>query len=114
MSQLDHAESMEFFSKVENVFTIAGRGCVIVPAKPIEGVGFPVSLRDNDLIQLRGPAGFIDTHIAAIESLNVKPGPRRLAILLPSEIAKSDVSPEMEIWAESSRKPTTDLVRPMQ
>ena len=90
---------MEFFSKIESIFTVTGRGCVIVPAIP-EGLAFPFTLRTNDPIQLRGPAGAINTHIASISSLNVKPGPRRLAIVLPGEIAKSDVSLEAEIWAE--------------
>lgn len=86
---------MEFFAKIEHVFTISGRGCVIVPA----GRLFPFRLRTNDSIQLRGPSGVVDTRIAAIESLNAGPGPRRAAILLPTEIAKSEVSSVTEIWA---------------
>jgi hypothetical protein len=90
---------MKLFAKIEQIFTISGRGCVIVPA----GLVFPFSLRANDSIQLRGPGGVMDTRIAAIESLNVKPGPRRVAFLLPLDIAKSDVSSATEIWAQPSK-----------
>jgi len=87
---------MKLFAKIEQIFTISGRGCVIVPA----GLVFPFSLRGNDSIQLRGPDCVMDTRIAAVESLHVKPGPRRMAFLLPAEIAKSDVSSATEIWAQ--------------
>jgi hypothetical protein len=93
---------MEFFAKIENVFTITGRGCVIVPAETLES-GFPFSLRNHDAIELRGPAGVTETYVAAIESVNVLPGPRRLAILLPTDVAKADVSREAEVWAERMR-----------
>lgn len=90
---------MKLFAKIEHVFTVTGRGCVIVPL----GLVFPFSLRKNDSIQLRGPGGQIDTYIAGIGSINAKPDPRRVAIILPAEIVKSDVSAEMEIWAEPSK-----------
>jgi hypothetical protein len=90
---------MKLFAKIEHVFTVSGRGCVIVPA----GLIFPFSLRTNDRIQLRSPGGEIDTRIVAVESLNVKLGPRRVAFLLPAEIAKSDVSSATEIWAQPSK-----------
>jgi hypothetical protein len=89
---------MKFFAKIEHVFTVAGRGRVIVPFKAPD-LGFPLM---NDRIQLRGPAGAIDTHVAAIESLNVESGLRRLAILVPEDVANSDISSEMEIWIEPS------------
>jgi hypothetical protein len=95
-------KSMKLFAKIEHVFTVSGRGCVIVPTKPL-GTGFPFSLRNNDPIQLRSPSGVIYTHIAAVESLNIKSGPRRVAFLLPVEIAKSDVLPDTEIWGEPSK-----------
>ena len=90
---------MKLFAKIEHVFTVSGRGCVIVPA----GLIFPFSLHTNDPIQLRSPGGEIDTRIVAVESLNVKLGPRRVAFLLPAEIAKSDVSSATEIWAQPSK-----------
>jgi hypothetical protein len=95
---------MKFFSKIESVFHIPGRGCVLVPAEPV-GVEFPFSLRENDAIQLRGLLGVIETHVAAIESLNVELGPPRIAILLPGNFGKEDVSSEAEVWANPSVEP---------
>jgi translation elongation factor EF-Tu-like GTPase len=88
---------MTFFSKVEDVFQISGRGCVVVPAIPRSSLDFQLHTRDS--IQLRNPDGrILDTYIAGIEILC---GPRvidRMAFLLPGNIRKEDVSKETEIW----------------
>jgi|KBSMisStaDraftv2_1062788.scaffolds.fasta_scaffold650157_1 hypothetical protein len=92
---------MQLLFKVEDVFDLAGRGCVLVPAIP-EGLDFRV--RPKDQIQLRTPCGrLLETHIDAIEL--VKPldgGPCRMAIMLPRELVKEDVPPGTEVWFPES------------
>jgi hypothetical protein len=89
--------SVIFLSKVEDVFEISGRGCVVVPASPRAGLDF--QLHAHDSIQLRNPDGrVLDTYIAGIEMLC---GPKVrdcVAFLLPENIAKQDVPRETEIW----------------
>jgi hypothetical protein len=92
---------MKLFSKVEEIFTIPTRGCVIVPATPSDPDFRP---HKRDSIQLRSPGGeAIDTHIVSIELLKPLAGPCRMAFLLPNEIAKSDIPRDAEIWIESSK-----------
>lgn len=95
-----------FLCKVEDVFQISGRGCVVVPAIPSSSLDF--QLRAMDPIQLRTPDGrHISTHIAAIEMLcgpNVKD---RMAFLLPSYLDREDVPKETEIWLISDQKQHT-------
>lgn len=86
-----------FLSKVEDVFQISGRGCVVEPAVPGSSVDF--QLRTHDSIQLRNPDGLVlDTYIAGIE---IVCGPKvrdRMAFLLPGNITTQDVSKDTEIW----------------
>lgn len=88
---------MKLLLKVEHVFDISGRGCVIVPAIP-EDLDFRI--RANDRIQLRTPAGQVfDTTIASIELAKQSNGrPCRMAIMLPRSILKQDVPPGSEVW----------------
>jgi hypothetical protein len=83
--------------KVENVFEITGRGCVLLPFIP-EGRDFMI--RPKDRIQLRTPSGAVlDTHIAAIELAKPRDGgPCRMAITLPLNFVKGDVPTGTEIW----------------
>lgn len=87
---------MMFLFKIEEVFEIPGRGCVIVPAI---GEGADFKLQRHDAIQLRTPEGrILNTHIGSVEFLKraVKPG--RLAILLPSDVERQDVATGSEVW----------------
>ena len=87
---------MRLLFKVEDVFYISGRGCVIVPAIP-EGLGF---IRAKNQIELRTPDGrVLQTHIASIELAKPQDGsPCRMVIMLPPDIAKQDVPTGTEVW----------------
>jgi translation elongation factor EF-Tu-like GTPase len=86
-----------FLSKVEDVFQISGRGCVVVPAVPGSSVDF--QLRTHDSIQLRNPDGrVLDTYIAGIEMVCGQKVRDRIAFLLPGNITTHDVPKETEIW----------------
>jgi len=92
---------MTLLFKVEDVFDITGRGCVLAPVVP-DGLDFKI--RAKDPIQLRTPAGrLFDTHIASIELLKMRDGPCRVAIMLPRDLAKDDVPVGTEIWYLSER-----------
>jgi len=94
---------MTFFSKVEDTFTVPGRGFVIVPVTPSPDLDFRLNARD--LIQLRTPGGgVIDTHIVSIEMLTPGDNTRcRIAFLLPRSVAVSDAPKGTEIWHEESK-----------
>lgn len=88
---------MLFLSKVEHTFTIAGRGCVIVPVAPRPDCDF--RLRARSPIQLRMSDGrVINTYIASLEVLGGPEVKGRMAFLLPDEITKHDVPKGAEIW----------------
>lgn len=77
-------------SVVEDVFEIAGRGCVIVPGIPVET---SLIVKIDDRLRLLCPDGTsISTHVAGIELINVScVEPHPIPILLPKVIQKSDV-----------------------
>ena len=82
--------TMTILFKVEDIFYISGRGCVIVPAIP-QGLDFRI--RAKNQIELRNPDGrILQTHIASIELAKPQLGsPCRMVIMLPPDIAKHDV-----------------------
>jgi translation elongation factor EF-Tu-like GTPase len=87
--------------KVEDVFEIPERGCVILPRIPAE---LDFKIRVKDQIQLRTPDGRVfDTQIAAIEFADGRKedGSKssRMAIMLPRNITKEDVPSGTEVWA---------------
>jgi hypothetical protein len=85
-----------FLSKIEHVFFVPTRGCVIVPVTLAEEL---VSIGDG--IQLRSPgAERIDAQITGIELIKHSSGPCRVGFLLSKEISKSQIPPEAEIWIE--------------
>lgn len=87
---------MRLFFKVDDVFHVSGRGCVIVPSIP-EGLDFKV--RTKDLIELRTPDGrILQTHVASVEFAKGRNAQCRIAIMLPRDIAKQDVPIGTEIW----------------
>jgi len=86
-----------YLSKVEDVFQLSGRGCVIVPAMPRSQAGFRLHVLDP--IQLRGPGGTVlETYIAGIEILCGPQVVDRMAFLLPADVMKKDVPSGTEIW----------------
>ena len=88
---------MKLLLKVEDVFDICGRGCVMVPAIP-EGLDFRV--RAKDQIELRTPDQRVfQTHIASIELAKPKDGsPCRMVIMLPRDFVKQDIPIGTEVW----------------
>ena len=93
--------AMRLLFKVEDVFFISGRGCVIVPAIS-EGSDFKI--RAKDQIELRTPdSRVLQTHIASVELAKPQDGsPCRMVIMLPPEIAKEDVPTGTEVWVGSN------------
>lgn len=91
---------MLFLSEVEDTFTVAGRGCVIIPAVPRPDCD--LQLRVRDPIQLRTPDGrTIDTYIAGVELLCGPAVKCRMVFLLPGEITQTDVPKGTQIWLPS-------------
>jgi hypothetical protein len=88
---------MRLLFKVEDVFDISGRGCVMAPVIP-DNLDFKI--RVHDRIQLRTPNGrVLETHIASLELLKAQDGsPCRMAIMLPRDLVKQDVPVGTEIW----------------
>jgi hypothetical protein len=89
--------AMLILFKVEDVFEISGRGCVITPVIPADAA---FKIRAKDPIQLRTPDGrVLDTHIAALEFLKPQDGGAcRTAIMLPRDLVKRDVPSGTEVW----------------
>jgi translation elongation factor EF-Tu-like GTPase len=88
---------MTLLFKVEDVFDISGRGCVIAPVVP---AGADFKIRAKAQIQLRTPDGrVLETHIASIELLKPQDGSAcRIAIMLPRDLVKQDVPTGTEVW----------------
>ena len=86
---------MTFLFKIEEVFEIHGRGCVIVPVIA-EQADFKI--RPRDAVQLRTPDGrILNTHIGSVELLKPEVGRCKMAILLPTDIQKQEVPNESEM-----------------
>lgn len=99
---------MSFLFRIEEVFDVPGRGCVIVP---VISDGQDFKIRAADLIQLRAPDGRVfDTHIASIELLKQQHGNCRMAVMLPRDLAKRDIPIGTEVWflSHNSQLPKTD------
>jgi hypothetical protein len=92
---------MRLLCKVEDVFEISGRGCILTPGFS-ETAAANLQIRAKDPIQLRRPDGsMVRTHINAVEILD---SPNRrwcVPVLLPPEFTKSDVPIGTEIWLEN-------------
>jgi translation elongation factor EF-Tu-like GTPase len=87
---------MTFLFRIEEVFEISGRGCVIVPTI-VEGADFKI--RPRDAIQLRTPdRRTLNTHIGSVEFLKPEVGACRMAILLPPGVGKQDVPAGADVW----------------
>ena len=87
---------MKLLFKVEEVFEISGRGCVIVPVIA-DGADFSIKIRDA--IQLRTPAGaHRNTCIDSVELLVPVLGTRRMALFLPPDVHAQDAPKGTEVW----------------
>jgi hypothetical protein len=88
---------MTLLFKVEGVFDMSGRGCVLAP-EIFSNVD--VRVRAKDQLQLRTPdAHVLDTHIASIELGKPQDGgPCRAFIMLPRELYKKDIPIGTEVW----------------
>jgi hypothetical protein len=92
---------MRFLCRVEDVFEITGRGCVLTPGVS-EATPGDIKVRADDAIELRRPDGSVlHTRIHALEFLD-GPGKRScVPVILPPELTKSDVPIGTEIWLEN-------------
>jgi hypothetical protein len=85
-----------FISKVEDVFEISGRGCVVVPGVPSTFSG--VDLKLGDKIILKRPDGSeIETILRGFEMGSRHPS-RCLPVLLGKELSKQMVPLGTELW----------------
>jgi hypothetical protein len=85
-----------FISKVEDVFDISGRGCVVVPGVPSAYSG--VALKLGDKIILKRPDGSeIETILRGFEMGSRHPS-RCLPVLLGKELSKQMVPIGTQLW----------------
>jgi hypothetical protein len=84
-------------SKVEETFTIFGRGCCVVPGVPKEGL--PHSVRVGDQIELRLPDGSrFQTRIGGIEHATLIKGGSQWPIRFPADVKEEYFPAGTEIW----------------
>jgi len=95
-AQVKLDSAMVFLSKIEGIFTVPTRGCVIVPAE-FSNPG--VRVKAGDRIQIRNANQHLNVEIASVEWLS-RPSGSHLAFLLPKEIELSQIPQEAEIWIE--------------
>ena len=88
---------MVFLSKVEIVFSVPTRGCVVVPIALTDP---NLRVKAGDAVQLRGPNGCLDVHVGAIEWLTRRDEGCRFGLLLAEDIDCSKIGPDAEIWVE--------------
>ncbi|MFL6603584.1 MAG: hypothetical protein ACJ8R9_19965 [Steroidobacteraceae bacterium] len=85
-----------FISRAEDVFEIAGRGCVVVPGIPF--VFSSATLKVGDRITLRRPDGSeIETILRGFEMGSRHPS-RCIPVLLGKEVDKQMVPVGTELW----------------
>jgi hypothetical protein len=85
-----------FISKVEDVFEISGRGCVVVPGVPVAFSG--AALKIGDRITLKRPNGSeIETILRGFEMGSRHPS-RCIPILLGKDVNKQIVPIGTELW----------------
>jgi translation elongation factor EF-Tu-like GTPase len=85
---------MKFLGTIEIIFTVQGRGTVIVPIWHSD-----VKIRVGDRIHLRSSDGRIrDTKIAGVEMLKPVSEKCRASFILAPDVQKAEVTEGMEIW----------------
>ena len=84
-----------FASKIDDVFQITGRGCVVVPGIP---KSFGLTIRIGDSVVLKRPDGTeLETTIRGLEMFSRVPLDFT-PVLLGNEISKDMVSLGTELW----------------
>jgi len=87
-----------FLFRVEDVFEIQQRGCVLLPGVPAPSDQIPV-IRKEAAILLRRPDGSERaTFIRALESIRRDKFHPEVPILLPRDLTKEDVPIGTEVW----------------
>jgi hypothetical protein len=88
-----------FICRIDDVFQIAGRGCVVTPGIP-KGTAF--RLKVGDSLLLRRPDGSeLHTVLRGIE-MGGSPEFPAIPILLGAEVTKEQVPVGTEIWTTSA------------
>lgn len=99
---------MKLLFKVGDIFQISGRGVVIIPRDFAEDF----RIRVGDKIQIRIPGGrSINTLVAGVEFAKVEKGPCKMAVLLPKDIKREDVTSDSEIWSLDYAVTTDGLIK---
>jgi len=79
-------------SRIQDIFTVAGRGCVIVP------FAITTKVHNGDAVQLRSAEGnVVDARIKGIEMIKMLSGPCRVGLLLSENVAMRDIPLNAEI-----------------
>jgi len=84
---------VKLLAKVEHVFTISGRGVVVLPVWLSD-----LKIKVGDHVQLRAPGGQVrNTRIDGVEMAK-QVGGCRVAFILACDVEKEDIVEGMEIW----------------
>jgi translation elongation factor EF-Tu-like GTPase len=85
-----------FLFRVEDVFAITGRGCVLVPGIP-HSLSIPI--KRGAPLELRCPDGtVIRTQLQEIEMINSTATRESTAISLSRDVKKTDIPIGTEVW----------------
>ena len=97
---------MTFFSKVEDVFRIKGRGLFVLLGAMEHGI----RVKPEDSIQLRTPDGrVLDTQVPAIEFVSGKNLKGHIAFRFLSDVKEEDAPLGTEIWLVRDHGPEKNL-----
>jgi len=87
----------EFLFTVESLFTIFGRGVVLVPGLdgplPLRRIGEAIELRRPDGSSIRTSIGGLERH-----STPLPPGKRKYPLILPPGLGRDEVPIGTEVW----------------
>ncbi len=95
---MDDATSDILRSTVADVFTITGRGCIIIPGMPYPSATIPVLRRGAPIILRRPDGTKLLTSIRELERISCYPAVLFIPVLLPVTITKGDMPVGTEIW----------------
>lgn len=88
--------SMRFLFQFDEAFSIAGRGCVLIPLAP---GAFPDAIRAGTRIVIVSPAGeCLETAIAACDTINRGIPAYRAAISLPADVRQEMLAPGSRVY----------------
>lgn len=93
---------MEFLSKVENVYDIPRRGCVIVPGIPYS---FHPPLKIGAKLQFRNPSGNkVNTILKGVEIINREKPMDHAPFLVDRNVKKGDIEIGAELYFVSNNE----------